>query len=333
MKYLLFFLVLFPIIGVNADEWIVNKDHSEILFTVPYLNVSEVTGRFGDYKGSAVIDGERLQELDLSIKVSSLNTENRLRDSHLKAPDFFNTAIYPDIVFSSTTITSLGSKRYRAQGTLSLHGKSKVIDVPFELTDQLEDSWGYKNRFAKFSFRIKRSDFNLKWNKTLAENKYLVGDEVSVRGAIQLQPLHSLTPANKHFIPVTSFTRAKERLKRGEISRREFEKLYMVKTSETSAPALIPQAIVPKAKEVTKTAPVPNVDFRNSFTWWVAFGTLGLLGFFAAIIVGLFAKNTVLDLFPKRYREEGFLGNASDLLVIGFTLVYSMAFWYVGWGH
>ena len=326
-------LLLLVSLQAFATEWVVNKDHSELFFSVPYLNVSEVTGRFAGFKGSAVLNDKtsRIETLDLNIASQTLSTENKLRDGHLKAPDFLNVAKYPEITFTSSEVVSQDGTHYSVKGDLSLHGKTVKKVILFELSTLQKDSWGYDNRFAKFDFTIDRTDFGLVWNKTIEGNKYLVGDKIRIWGALQLQPLHSLTPGSKHYIPVTSFTRGKEKLKRGEISREEFEKLYM---PEAPIEAPVAMATVDKKNDLKgkECGPVVNMDFRDSFNWWVAMGTLGLLGFFAAIILGVQAKNWIAHLMPK-YKEEGFLGNASDILVIAFTLVYAMAYWYVGWGH
>ena len=330
----LFFCLFLFSNPTNAAEWIVNRDHSEIFFSVPYLNVSEVTGRFADFKGAVEIDEEsgKIQQLELFILPDSLNTENRLRDGHLKAPDFLNVKRFPEISFVSTSVTPLAGQSFMTKGMLILKGNRHPLTVNFKLSSNQKDSWGYENRFASFEFTLNRKELGLTWNKTLADNKYLVGDVIKVRGNLQFQPLNSLTPGSKHYIPVTSFTRGKERLKRGEITQEKFAEVY--------GPSRDVPVVAIKIGE-SKGDPQPrqvfaarqDLDFRNSFNWWIAFSTLGLLGFFAAIILGLFAKNKVLDLFPQRYKEQGLLGSLSDLMVVGFTFVYSMALWYVGWGH
>jgi len=42
--------------NVLSANWVINKDHSEIMFKVSYLNVSELTGRFTEYSGSVELD-------------------------------------------------------------------------------------------------------------------------------------------------------------------------------------------------------------------------------------------------------------------------------------
>lgn len=37
-----------------------NKDHSEVMFQVPYMTVSELSGRFGDYEARVDFDEKTL---------------------------------------------------------------------------------------------------------------------------------------------------------------------------------------------------------------------------------------------------------------------------------
>jgi polyisoprenoid-binding protein YceI len=325
MKLSAIFL-FFVSFNLSAADWVVNKDHSEIFFSIPYLTVSQVTGRFSKFKGGMEVDEKSglITHLELNISTDSINTENKLRDGHLKAADFLNEKKFPEILFVSTSI----EKNSIVHGNLTLHGKSSSQVVNIEISPVQKDSWGYENRFVKFSLSFLRDAFDLKWNKTLSENKYLVGETIKVWGNFQVQPLNSLTPGSKHFIPVTTYSRGREKLKRGEISQADFDRLY----APVQVKAEIKKKYPAPISQTVASSPAPSTEFRNSFNWWVAFGTLGLLGFFAAIILGLYAKNLILDVFPKKYKEAGPIGHLSDLMVIGFVLIYSMAFWYVGWG-
>jgi polyisoprenoid-binding protein YceI len=84
MIQLLFLLILFPKISF-AQEWKINSDHSEIFFRVPYLNISEVTGRFNSFSGSAELGEKEAKHVFLQIYSSAIDTGNRLRDGHLKS--------------------------------------------------------------------------------------------------------------------------------------------------------------------------------------------------------------------------------------------------------
>ena len=211
-------------------------------------------------------------------------------------------------------------------GVLSLRGETRPLTLEVLLSDVQIDSWKHENRFAKFKLVIKRSDFGIQWNKTLADHKYLVGDEVKVWGHLQLQPVGKATPSSKHLIPDTPSIRQRERLNRGEISRTEYE--ARVQVSE----GVVPKTEAP-APEAQASPVVVYKDPRHSTQWQLWFWGLGLMGFFGALMLAVSAKKWVMDKYPEVYAENGWLGHLSDFLSIGLTFLYAVAFWAVGWGQ
>ncbi len=311
----------------QAFVWTVNKDHSEIFFQVPYLTVSEVTGRFTKFTGELRFpeSAKNPDYVFLSIDVGSLDTGNKTRDGHLKSQDFLKAKTRPEIKFESTAITQVKPDLFRANGNLTVAGVSKSFVVEFSLTDAMKDTWNYENRFVKFRSKINRKDFGITWNKTLSDSQYLVGEEISFWGNMQLQPQQGATPSNKHMIPDTAQIREREKLNRGEvISEKSGAKVNIVPptTSEKK------WDVKKRESEITK-----NVDeTRDSVGWWVAFGFLGMLGFMATIAVGLYIKDFVSKRYPIQYSEGGLMGLSTDILSIIFGFAYAVALWEVGWG-
>ncbi|MBY0515955.1 MAG: YceI family protein [Bacteriovoracaceae bacterium] len=305
----------------HATTWRSNKNHSELLFKVPYLTISHVTGRFSRFESEFEIR-DQLKSVILRIDANSIDTNNDQRDGHLKSQDFLFAKKYPQIIFQSQSIQSLGNNKYLALGTLKIRDTEKKLSLPFEMSPSVIDSWNYESRFTKFNTTLNRKDFKLLWNKTLADNQFLVGDEITIEGRIQFQLSSSPTPTSKHMIPDTPSIREREKLNRGElVSSRP-------NLSSTSVPYV-------KAKEIPKQEPlikITSVDGRERLVWQIWFWVLGLLGFFAALILGFFGKKLCMDYFKEKYEETGPIGNLSDIITIGFTLIYAMAFWYVGWG-
>lgn len=210
MKIMFLLFVLCSFANANT-QWTANKDHSEILFKISYLEVSEVTGRFNDYVAMVEFD-EKNQPTQVSviIKSDSIDTAQKLRDSHLKREEFFATQTHPEITFKSSKITAKSKNTFTVDGTITIKSISKPLTVEVEISKEVKDTWGHNNKFAKFSSKINRKDFNIKWNKTLDEQKFLVGDTVQLWGVFQLQPLNDKTPPSKHMIPDTEYIRGRE---------------------------------------------------------------------------------------------------------------------------
>jgi len=210
MKLIALFICLVSLAHANT-QWSSNRDHSEILFKLSYLEVSEVTGRFNDFMASAEFDDQRNPtSVKVSIKSDSIDTSQKLRDSHLKREEFFGTKNHPEIIFLGNKVSKIGKDKFKVNGNITIKNITKPMTVYMELTKDMKDTWGHNNRFVKFTSKINRQDFNIKWNKTLDEKKFLVGDEVSLWGVFQLQLSNDSTPASKHMIPDTDYIRGRE---------------------------------------------------------------------------------------------------------------------------
>lgn len=210
MKYLL--LLCFVSLSALATPWKANKDHSEVLFQVGYLGVSELTGRFSDFSADIDMDEKplRFNHLVIKIQVDSIETGNKMRDGHLKNVEFFDARHFPQITFKADRVLSLGGNKFKAEGTMTIKNSTRPAVVEFTVTDSVKDTWGYENKFVKFSSKLNRRDFSINWNKTLDDQKYLVGDEVAYRGVFQIQPFDGKTPPSKHMIPDTEYIRDRE---------------------------------------------------------------------------------------------------------------------------
>lgn len=210
MKTFLFFALIS--FNLFANTWVSNKDHSEVMFQVPYMTVSELSGRFGDYEARVDFDDKTLEpkNIQVTIESASIDTGNKMRDGHLKGADFFESREYPQMIFIGKSVTKVAANSYKVLGSLKIKNVTKQVSVEFTTTASVKDTWGYQNKFVKFHSKINRKDFNIKWNKTLDEQKYLVGDEITFKGVFQMQPIDGKTPPSKHMIPDTEYIRERE---------------------------------------------------------------------------------------------------------------------------
>lgn len=222
----LYLIVLLTSFQTLAATWKINKDHSEILFQVPYLSVSELTGRFTEYNGEAELNDttSRIESLKIEISSASINTGHKMRDNHLQASDFLESREYPNMTFTSSKVVKKNATDYSAEGILTIKKTSRPYTINFTVTDSVKDTWGYENKFVKYKASLNRKDFNINWNKTLDADKFLVGDEITFWGVFQIQPEKSLTPTSKHMIPDTSYIRERENENRKDKEESGFSK-------------------------------------------------------------------------------------------------------------
>ncbi|WP_299471126.1 YceI family protein [uncultured Roseibium sp.] len=154
-----------------------DKSHANLSFTYNHLGYSTTDGRFGDWDGKLLIDegAPANSSVEFTINIDSLDTFWADRDTHLKSPDFFDAAKYPQAVFKSTNVEQTGEKQLEVTGDLTLRGITKPVTLTVDVTALGEHPMAKKPAagFAATTV-LKRSDFGM--------DKFVpyVGDEVTV---------------------------------------------------------------------------------------------------------------------------------------------------------
>lgn len=115
-------------------KWQVDKAHAKVGFTVTHLSLSEVDGNFKSFDASITSSKPDFSDavFEMTADVSSVNTDNDMRDGDLKSDHFFDAAKYPKITFKSTAIQKVSDKAYKLTGDLTMHGVTK--QVTFDMT-------------------------------------------------------------------------------------------------------------------------------------------------------------------------------------------------------
>jgi polyisoprenoid-binding protein YceI len=161
----------------------IDPAHSSAHFVVRHMMITNVRGGFTSVQGTVVYDPEyhNASSIDVIIDVSSLNTSDPGRDTHLKSADFLDVEKYPTITFKSKTITKEGDGELRVKGDLTIHGVTKEVTLHVEgPTEEQKDPWGNTRIGASGATKIKRSEFGLAWNAVLETGGFLLGDDLKI---------------------------------------------------------------------------------------------------------------------------------------------------------
>lgn len=188
MKKLVLFVVACVITSsVFAQTWTLDNAHSSVKFSITHMVVSETEGNFKKFNAEVAATKADFSDLKVSftIQTASINTDNEKRDEHLRAEDFFNAEKYPEINFTSSKVLIKG-KDMTITGTLTMHGVSKTVTFTGKYNGTVKDPWGLQRAGFKLVTNIKRSDFNLTWNKTLDQGGLALSDEVQITVNIEL---------------------------------------------------------------------------------------------------------------------------------------------------
>jgi len=107
--------------------------------------LENIEGGTAAVTGSFTLDPANLEATTgkIAIPVASMQTGIEMRDKHLKEKDWLDGEAYPNITFeikklSAVSVTSSGGgkgvAKATAEGTFTLHGVAKTMNIPVEIT-------------------------------------------------------------------------------------------------------------------------------------------------------------------------------------------------------
>jgi len=172
---------------MSINRWEIDSSHSSLHFSVRHLVIAKVRGSFARWSGTVhVPDGDFSKAtVAVTIDASSIDTGVADRDAHLKSPDFFDVAQYPELRFVGKRVQPRSAADIDVVGDLTIKGITREVVLRVEQLGQAKDPWG--NVRAAFSAKtsIDRKDFGLTWNQVLETGGVMVGDRVGIEAEIE----------------------------------------------------------------------------------------------------------------------------------------------------
>jgi len=140
------------------------QNKSTIQFSIKNFGIS-VSGSFTGAEGNILFDPAHPGQasFNVSIQSATVNTDNELRDSHLKKEAYFDSEHYPLISFVSTRITSGQNGLLTAYGSLTIKNHTKEVLIPFTAVANGDD-YLFKGQFS-----INRKDFGIGGTSIIAD--------------------------------------------------------------------------------------------------------------------------------------------------------------------
>jgi polyisoprenoid-binding protein YceI len=171
--------------------WSIDTSHSEILFRVRHMMISNVRGQFKSFSGTIDINeaNPAASSVAVSIDVASIDTRDEKRDGHLKSGDFFDAEQFPTITFTSTGVEVTSSTTGKIHGDLTIKGVTKPVVLDATFVGKAKSPWGTTNAGFNATTTINRTDFGLVWNVALETGGILVGEEITIE--IELEAIQS----------------------------------------------------------------------------------------------------------------------------------------------
>jgi polyisoprenoid-binding protein YceI len=119
----------------------VDGAHSSLGFSIEHTIV-DTKGTITIDSGSVNLDATTGPKIFIKLDMTSLNTQNSMRDGHLKDKEnYFNVAKFKTATFGATEVvknTEVGEFAYIAKGKLTIKGVSKEVDLKFNYAGKKE---------------------------------------------------------------------------------------------------------------------------------------------------------------------------------------------------
>jgi polyisoprenoid-binding protein YceI len=169
MKHSFSILAVLFLFGVSSLFAQNTVTHSAITFKVKNLGIY-ANGTFGSLQAKVHFSPANLTDADIeaTVETSTVNTDNSLRDDHIKSDEFLDIAHYPKITIKSVAIKHKSGNKYIGQFNLTIKNKTLPVEIPFILI-QNGDSMEFKG-----SFSINRRDYNV------GNNSLTLSDEIVI---------------------------------------------------------------------------------------------------------------------------------------------------------
>jgi polyisoprenoid-binding protein YceI len=171
---------------LTSASYTIDPMHASIYFDIAHLGLSRINGRFNKFSGKIVEDAQNVgnSSVTFTAETASIDTGVEPRDNHLRTPDFFDAAQYPEVTFKSTSVKKAGNG-YVLTGDLTMHGVTKSVTIPFThhgpYTMEQQGKQVTRIGVVAEPVVLKRSDFGIGSTDPMPDGTMGISDELVVR--------------------------------------------------------------------------------------------------------------------------------------------------------
>lgn len=158
-------------------DYKIDPTHTATVFSWNHFGFSTPSANFSDIQGAIKVDNAKPanSSVNVTIPLSSVNTNVPALDKEFQEEAWFNAAKYPNITFKSTKVETKDKKHFKITGDLTVKGVTKPVVLDAVLNKQGEHPMAKVPAIGfNATTSFKRSDFGL--------GNYVpnVGDKITV---------------------------------------------------------------------------------------------------------------------------------------------------------
>jgi polyisoprenoid-binding protein YceI len=173
----------------EPGDWEIEPTHSSIGFTARHIGLARVHGRFNTFAG-VIRMADRVDQsaMHVVIDASSIDTNVKMRDDHLRSADFLDVDRFPTLEFYSDRFAHRGGNRWAVTGALTLHGVTRTVTLDTEYLGVGNGMEGEARAACRATTELRRDDFTVSWQTMLARGIAVVGPSIRIDLDVQVVP-------------------------------------------------------------------------------------------------------------------------------------------------
>ena len=121
-------------------DYKIDPTHTATVFSWNHFGSSTPSANFTDIQGVIKVDNAKPanSSVEVTIPISSVNTNVPALDKEFQEEAWFNAAKYPNITFKSTKVETKDKKHFKITGDLTVKGVTKPVILDAVLNKQGE---------------------------------------------------------------------------------------------------------------------------------------------------------------------------------------------------
>ena len=121
-------------------DYKIDPTHTATVFSWNHFGFSTPSANFTDIQGTIKVDNAKPSNssVEVTIPLSSVNTNVVALDKEFQEEAWFNAAKYPNITFKSTKVETKDKKYFKITGNLTVKGVTKPVVLDAVLNKQGE---------------------------------------------------------------------------------------------------------------------------------------------------------------------------------------------------
>jgi polyisoprenoid-binding protein YceI len=154
--------------------------HSSVGFEVQYMGVGTFGGNVKSFEAS-LTDGR----LAGAARIATLETKDENLHAHLMAPDFFDAERYPEVSFTTASVSGSGSEVV-FEGEITIKGVSQPATLAGTVVGPVTDPYGNTRYGLQLQTAIDRTAYGITWNADMPDGTKALADLVTLKADLSL---------------------------------------------------------------------------------------------------------------------------------------------------